>query len=371
MGTNRVRVLVALAGAAAAVAAFTAAPAGAAPSRAGVVFVQTDDPAGNHVVVYDRSAAGTLTKAGQYATGGVGGKLDGSVVDHLASQGSVAYDAARHALYVTNAGSDSITVFGVNGDRLTRRGTAWSGGSFPVSIAIHGDRLFVLDARDGGRIQGYLRIGAALVRIPAWQHGLGLDGTLTPEFTSTPGQVAFSPDGSRLLVTTKGNTSSIEVFRAGYGRLGAPVVTALPGAVPFALTFRSSDRVVLAEAGTNAVATLRLRTDGHLDVLHTAATNAAATCWIVASADHVWVSNAGSGTLSGYRVSAGGSLTGTGSTATDGGTVDAVVTRHFLYVQTGAAGIVDEFRIGSGGALTRIGSVTVPNGVGAEGIAAS
>ena len=59
-----------------------------------VVFVQTDNPAGNQVVAYDRADNGTLTLANTYNTGGLGGVLNGSVVDHLASQGSLTYDAS-------------------------------------------------------------------------------------------------------------------------------------------------------------------------------------------------------------------------------------------------------------------------------------
>ncbi|HEY4433429.1 MAG TPA: hypothetical protein VGM99_03420, partial [Candidatus Cybelea sp.] len=49
------------------------------------VFVQTDNPAGNQVIAYHRNGDGTLVEAGAYATGGVGGVLNGSQVDHLAS----------------------------------------------------------------------------------------------------------------------------------------------------------------------------------------------------------------------------------------------------------------------------------------------
>ena len=43
----------------------------------GVVFVQTDNPAGNQIVAYDRAPNGTLTAAQTYNTGGAGGVLDG------------------------------------------------------------------------------------------------------------------------------------------------------------------------------------------------------------------------------------------------------------------------------------------------------
>src|SRR5262245_32245042 len=58
------------------------------PGKGEVVFVQTNEVAGNRVVVYDRAADGRLTEAGSYATGGLGGvAAPGTESDHLASQG--------------------------------------------------------------------------------------------------------------------------------------------------------------------------------------------------------------------------------------------------------------------------------------------
>src|ERR1700754_228393 len=82
---------------------------------AGAVFVQTDGTDANAVVAYDRAPDGALHKAGTFQTGGRGGVLDGSVVDHLGSQGSLALDRAHDLLYAVNAGSDTITVFAVRG----------------------------------------------------------------------------------------------------------------------------------------------------------------------------------------------------------------------------------------------------------------
>src|SRR5271166_3767368 len=149
-------------GAALAATAMLAGPSLAAtqhhPGRpAGEVFVQTDNTGGNAVVVYHRAQDGTLRQAGTYATGGLGGILTGSVVDHLASQGSLAYDRAAGLLYAVNAGSDTVTVFAVEGDHLLRHQVVASGGTFPVSIAVRGHVVYVLNARDGGSVQGFVR----------------------------------------------------------------------------------------------------------------------------------------------------------------------------------------------------------------------
>jgi DNA-binding beta-propeller fold protein YncE len=378
MGTAaRLTGITGITGLALAAGALFAGPASASTAHTGTdpVFVQTDNTGGNAVVAYDRSTDGRLIQAATYPTGGKGGILDGSAVDHLASQGSLAYDKANNLLYAVNAGSDTVTVFGVNGDRLTRRQVLSSGGAFPVSIAMHGNLVYVLNARDGGSVQGFLRIGGTLLRIPTWHRALGLDPAETPEFTSTPGQVAFTPDGSKLLVTTKDNGNDVDVFAVNIlGGLSAkPVVNSLPGAVPFATTFDPKGHLVLAEAGPSAVATFTVNPDGTLTGIASEATGQAATCWIVGTGTKVYVSNAGSGSLSGYRAGSTGSLTALGNTATDPGTVDATVTAdgHYLYAQTGANGIVDEFRVNKDGSLTSIGSVTVPGAVGGEGIAAA
>ena len=344
------------------------------PASGSPVFVQSDNTAGNTVVAYDRAADGSLTRAGVYSTGGLGGVLAGSVADHLASEGSLAYDQAHHLLYAVNAGSNTVTVFAVHGDRLTQTQVLPSGGTFPVSIAVHGNLVYVLNALDGGSIQGYVREGKGLVAVASWNRALGLDPTATPQFTHTPGQISFTPDGSALVVTTKAAGNSIDVFPLGTFDAPAaqPAVNAEPGTVPFGFTFDQAGRLQVTEVGPGTVASFTISREGTLRALGSAATAQAATCWIVRAGDRLYTSNAGSGTLSGFQDSASdGTLTPLGNTATDPGTVDAAATPdgRFLYVQTGADGIVDSFRVNTDGTLTATGSVTVPGAVGGEGIA--
>jgi DNA-binding beta-propeller fold protein YncE len=350
-------------------------PAGHAPGHTGELFVQTDALGGNAVVVYDRAADGSLHEAGAYATGGEGGQLNGSVADHLASQGSLVYDKANGLLYAVNAGSNTVTVFSAHGDRLVRRQVISSGGTFPVSIAVRGNLVYVLNARDGGSVQGYVRIGATLVAVSSWHRALGLNPTQTPEFVNTPGQVAFTPDGSRLVVTTKANGDNIDVFSVGpFGGLSAaPVVTTDPGNVPFGVAFDAGGHLLVAEAGDDAVATFTVNRDGTLSLVDRATTGQQATCWVAGHGALFYASNAGSGTLSGLRDEGSGALQSVGTTATDAGTVDAAFSPggHDLYAETGIGGVVDEYQVAVSGALTKIGSVTVPDAIGAEGIAAS
>ena len=355
--------------AAAAAAAFAAAPASAATAHQGPpVFVQTDNPSGNAIVAYHRAADGTLAQSAVYPTGGLGGVAAGSVVDHLTSQGSLAFDRSAGLLYAVNAGSDTVTVFAVRGDRLERTQVIPTGGDFPNSITVRGGTVYVLNGLGGGSIQGFLRVGNRLVRVPAWKRALGLT-----EGGGAAAEVAFTPDGSKLVVTTNGNGDAIDVFRVGaLGPAAKPVVYSKAGSAPFGFTFDARGHLVVTESGTNSVATFGIARDGKVTPIGEAATGQAATCWVVRNGDFVYVSNAGSGTLSGYRVGGSGSLTNRGEIATDAGTVDAAVSSdgRDVYVQTGQKGVVDEFRANADGSLTRIGSVTVPGAVGGEGIAA-
>jgi Lactonase, 7-bladed beta-propeller len=340
----------------------------------GAVFVQTDNTAGNQVVAYQRAADGTLTQVAAYPTGGLGGVLAGSMVDHLASQGSLQYDPQRSLLFAVNAGSDTVSVFAVHGDRLGLRQVLSSGGSFPVSVAVHGDVVYVLNALNGGSVQGYRVFGDFLVPLPGSVRALGLNPTQTPQFTSTPGQVAFTPDGTQLIVTTKNNGNDIDVFGVGFGGWlsQSPVVNAEPGTVPFGIAFDTSGDLVIAEAGPDALGTFSVASNGTVSPISQVTNGQAATCWVASAGQFLFAGNAGSGTETGYT-SVGGLLTLIGNTGTDAGTVDASGTPggQFLYVQTGGAGIVDEFSVGAGGALTSLGSVTVPAAAGGEGIVAS
>jgi len=350
--------------------ATVAATASASPGGH-VVFVLNDNPAGNQVVAYDADSTGALHQSGVYSTGGLGGILNGSVVDHTASQGALAYDPADDLLLSSNPGSSTISVFRANGDKLARTQEIDSGGSFPVSIAARDGVVYVLNALDGGSIQGFRAVGQHLFAIAGSHRELGLGTTTASPFTATPGQVAFSPSGSQLLVTTKGSGNAIDVFGVDDNGVvsASPTVNVDTGAVPFAVAFDSSGRLAVAEAGTNSIATFSLAGNGSVTLLQRAATSQAATCWVTATGSFLYVSNAGSGSVTGF---AEGSLANLGNTAAAAGTVDSSATPDgaFLYVQTGAAGDVYGYQVGSNGSLTPVGSVTVPGAAGAEGIVA-
>ncbi len=339
------------------------------------VFVQTDSTSGNQIDVYDRTRAG-LSFAGSYATGGNGGVESGSVVDHLASQSSLVYDPDASALYAVNAGSNTISVFFVWGHHLFLLQVLPSGGEFPVSIAVRGNLVYVLNAGGAGSVQGYGRFGPFLFPIPSASQSLNLSNTNPPNYLMGPGQVGFTPDGGQLIVTTKASGSDIDVFSVGpFGSLSAPVVNASSSPVPFSFVFAPDGSLVVAEALHSTVSTYVVNPNGTLSTESSLADGQAALCWITTAKGIDYVANAGSNNLSAYRVGPGGSLSLVGSTGvvatTGAGPIDMAASPdgQYLYAEAGGAGAVDEFAVKSNGTLGSIGSVTVTPGI--EGIATS
>ena len=340
-----------------------------------LVFVQTNELGGNRIAVFDRGTDGRLTQVGLYPTGGFGGAaLPGSESDHLASQGSLAYDAQHQLLIAVNAGSDTISTFRVHGDRLELTGVLGSGGQFPASVAVHDGLVYVLNSGGAGVVQGYRVAGHRLVAIPGSARSLGLANADPPNFLTSPGQVGFTPDGGELLVTTKASTSSIDVFAVGHdGRLSAaPVANPSATPVPFAFTFGAGGRLVAGEAGASSVTTYAVVAGGTLSDPRSASDGQAALCWIQGVGDVYFVSNTGSNDLSSFAVGPDGQPTLLRAVAatTSAGPIDLASSGGYLYAETGLAGTVDEFQVGPNGTLTSIGSVTgLPPGL--EGIAAS
>ncbi len=372
-----------LAGAGAAIAALcfpvaagaeTSTGAGAAsPTTAAPVFVQTNDATGNQIVSYVPTARGGLRAVERINTGGIGIALQGAAVDDLASQGSLAFDATNGVLVGVNAGSDTISEFHTFGSFVGFRKVAASGGTIPVSVAVRGNRIYVLNAGGTGSVQGFY--AASLKPIPGSNQSLGLTPGATPQFLNTPGQIGFSPSGSQLVVTTKANGSDIDVFNvAANGSLSAPTVNASATPVPFGFTFDAAGDLVVTEAGTSAVTTYSLSTSGTVTELGSVTDGLAALCWVANAGNRFFYgSNAGSATVTTYTVGATGVPTVVGSTATDAGPIDLATSPsgRSLYVETGGSDLVDTYAILPTGSLVFTGSVApeLTGHTGLEGIA--
>jgi 6-phosphogluconolactonase (cycloisomerase 2 family) len=349
-------------------AAFLAVPGVAsAGGNAGAVYVLSNQTSGNAVLAYARQADGSLDALGSFATGGLG------TGGGLGSQGAVVLDGPNRHLYAVDAGSDSITSFRVLPDGLARIGTVPSGGSRPTSITVHGGLVYVLNAGGAGSISGFRTADGVLTPLAGSTHGLSGSAT-------APAQVSFAPDGRQLVVAERA-TNALDVFPvASDGRPGTPTVVASSGATPFGFGFDNKQHLVVSEAfggATDASAVSSYALDGgSLDLISgSVPTTETAACWIATTADgrFAYAGNAGSASISGYRLGTGGALSlltpggRTGSAAA--GVTDLATSgdSRFLYARLGN-GTVGGYAIGADGSLTPVGTAAgLPTG--AAGIA--
>jgi hypothetical protein len=255
-----------------------AGPGGAVRGNA-PVYVQTNDITGNQVVTYVPSSYGGLRQIGRADTGGLGVKLGGAAVDDLASQGGLAYDPSDQLLVGVNGGSNTIFEFHTFGLSVGLPSVVSSGGTIPVSVAVRGNLVYVLNAGGSGAVQGFY--ANTLQPIPGGWRSLGLTAGASPQYLNTPGQIGFSPDGRQLIVTTKANGSDIDVLSvSAVGGLSAPTVNKSATPVPFGFTFDQWGHLVVTEAGTSAVTTYAVSPSGTTTELGSVTDGLTALCWI-------------------------------------------------------------------------------------------
>ena len=343
----------------------------AGAGNAGAVYVSTNATAGNEVLVFPRAGDGTLGAPRAFATGGLG------TGGGLGNQGAVVLDQQNRRLFVANAGSSELSVFGVIPGGLELLDRVASGGTLPVSIAVHRRLVYVLNAGGTGNITGFV---------------LDRDDNLQPFASSTrplssssadAAQVAFSPDGGLLVVTEKA-TNVIGTYTVGAGGLTTgPNAQPSAGATPFGFAFSRQGTLVVSEAfgggsDASALSSYRASPTGALSGISlSVGTTETAACWVVITGNgrFAYTSNTGSGSISGYGLSPAGELTlldADGVTAaTTAGPIDLALTRNsqFLYSLDSGTGTISAFRVGADGSLTSaLGASGLP--AGANGLAA-
>jgi 6-phosphogluconolactonase len=336
----------------------------------------------NAVAVFNRTADGMLTPAGEFSTGGAGDPVPQGTdpaTDPLASQGALILDQGNQFLFAVNAGSNQISVLKISPTGLDLVGVFDSGGVRPISLALRENLLYVLNEGGTPNITGFT---------------VSADGTLTPLADSTqpligdtaadPAQVSFNPDGTLLVVTEKaGNRLDTYAIDAD-GLPSAPIDNPSSGMTPFGFAFNNPGFLVVSEAAggapnASAASSYSAGDDGTLSVISGSVLNSqTASCWVVITNNghSAFVSNTGSGTISSYSLTSNdGTLTLINSVAGDVGANSAPidialnVSSHFLYVLAGGSQSVVSFRVEHDGSLTMIDTDGgLP--LGAQGIAA-
>ena len=335
----------------------------AAPPKA--VYVMTNASSGNSILVYSRATNGTLAQIQEISTQGLG---SGGTADPLGSQDALTLSGNGQFLLAVNAGSNQVTSFTVTSTGLKFASIVSSGGTFPVSVAIHGGLAFVVNQSGTPNIASF-RIASNGVLTP-----LSNTQDLPGGATSSPGDIKVTPDGKVILVTEKG-TNQIDLFTPG----GSAVSVPSNSMGPFGMAFGANATLLVAEAPSSSVSSYSVveGTPPSLQVITPSLGDMGGTsCWIVTSptGDFAYVINSNTRNISSYAVSSTGALSvfsaDAGNMGKLNGPIDAALSHdgRFLYVLSSSTGLVMEFRV-SNGTLTRIGDVTgIP--VSLQGIAA-
>lgn len=342
------------------------------PPVVGAVYAMGNAPEGNLIFAYDRDIDGHLTFVDTYVTTGLG---SGGNIDPLGSQGSLILSANQRWLIAVNAGSNDISVFRVLPRELVLVANVDSGGTFPTSLTLHHNLLYVLNAGQGDHSPN-------LTAFTLDRHG-----QLTPISESTrelgPGgfhQVGFNPRGDALVVTQGEPTgvNAIHVFGIDEdGRTDeTPTTSPSVGVVPFGFIFDWRSHLLVTEAGSGAVSSYGLRPDKTLAVISGSVPNGnIATCWIAGTwFGSIFTANTGSDNLSGYKVRAanGQVRLREADAATGNKPIDMATTPsgRFLYVLNAGDGSIGAFRVQLDGSISDLGTLTGLPPVYAQGIAA-
>jgi len=330
----------------------------------GAVYTMTNSHLGNEVLVFDRSADGSLSPAGAVETGGNG------TGGGLGNQGGVLLTADNQWLYVVNAGSDTISVFKVKPHGLERMGSVDSKGRQPVSLTVDGDLLYVLNA--GGAVGFKDNIAGFVIEPDGMLQSLpGSTQPLSANNTA-PAQIGFSTDGNVLVVTEKG-TSKIDTFVVDDDGLAGPArVFDSAGTVPFGFSFSKRNRLYVSEAGTSSASSYKVYPDGDLEVIKTVANFQAGVCWLVVTGNgrYAYTTNAGSGNISLFNIDRDGTISYEVNADAVPGVIDEAFTNNsrYLYALSSGAQKILGYQVGSDGQLTKV--ETIDLATGANGLAA-
>jgi len=342
----------------------------------GHVYVDDNTAAANTIGAFDRHLDGSLSPepGSPFNAGGMGTGAG------IASQGAVQLTPDGRFLIAVDAGSNQISVLQADPFgrlRLVPGGVVSSGGVDPVSVAVHGNLVYVANAEGSApNVTGFtLNFFGQLQSLPG--------STVSFPAGSQPGDVLFNSTGTTLVATLVGSSMISSFNVTPGGRLTAAPGSPAPGQGlgPFGSEFRPTnpDQLFVSNAHNTApdsgtVSAFNVGANGTLSSVGGSpfADNQMAPCWVEISHDgqFLFTVNTASGTISRYSIAGNGALTLIGSTpvsATGGvGAVDARLSPdgRTLYVDESRINAVGAFAV-EGGNLSELPGSPFPLPAGA------
>jgi 6-phosphogluconolactonase (cycloisomerase 2 family) len=370
------------------------------------VYVETNGPAGNAVVVFERQKDGTLVQRQVVPSGGLGvastPPFGFPIPD---SAGAVAQSNAGTLIFAVNSGDNTISSFRVTPNGLELADREPSGGVLPISVTAQGNVLYVLNELSGS-IYGFHFTGRGDLTpiLGSWR------SLVTPGPAGVSAQIGLSPDGRILTVTSRcfmgcplNPLGVIDTFVLGPGDV-AVAHTWTPSATPtpFGFAYQGPQHLIVTNVGfvasppnpgdptqfNGTVGSYDISNGGTLTATSDVSAAGRGTCWIVISNDgkYAFVTNSlstfppgtGTGGIVRYALAADGTVTRLGLTDTTPGfplDLDLSKDGKYLYVLVGTlnpadpTGHVDVYSV-DGGNLTKIQSTPGNLPGGAAGLVA-
>jgi 6-phosphogluconolactonase len=270
----------------------------------------------NELLVFARDSDGTLKQRHSVATGGQGGHQgepinvtapapvctgNGHGCPALDSQGALAGTPNGKLLFAVNAGSNTVSSFRVTSHGPVLVSQVSSGGTFPDSLTVHGNLLYVLNS-NSLNIQGMsFTSSGTLTAISGASQPLNPSGTIP----GAPRDIRFDNTGKWLVVTKLANPATlspvdtIDVFPVNSSGVAGAVVSSNSFApAPFSVGFDSGDHVLITTLGNpfafqaGALDSYSIGPTGSLTHIASASTVGYAPCWDVESGNYGYIVNA-------------------------------------------------------------------------------
>jgi 6-phosphogluconolactonase (cycloisomerase 2 family) len=356
------------------------------PRVVGAVYTETNNPAGNKVLVFNRYSNGRLKRRQAVATGGRGGQQQQpGCTAHcpiLDAAGEIQLVLGGRVLVVVNAGSNTITSFRVTSQGLERAATKSSGGRFPDSLTTHGSLLYVLNTNTRNIAGFRVSSDGKLMRIKRSTRSLTGNAD-----SGGPRQIAFDNKGRVLVVTlltsagamSSNRTINTFVLRAN-GTPGPATAYSASQAAPFGVAFDPRrNHMVLTEA-PRFTSTYTVTRKGAVVPIDVQSSNGAAPCWVAITGNgrYAYTVNTGGSlatppSVAQYRLSPNGKLTFLGITPNPHAEhfkTDNALSADSKYLYVLAPGVttgpsrIDVYKLGGNGTLKLVASTPrLPPGI--------